>query len=148
MKSMKLFYTVVGGVAALGIVLMGAGFAMGGFDPRVFSMSINAATGQVVLGGKEVADYEDIPLISDLMNLGMIDTDLADGDDTVAPAEAAAAPVAVESASPAAPSESGESGARLAIPSDSSLLNEGVSFLARQALFEKAIGWWNAIVEA
>lgn len=151
MKSMKLFYTVVGGVAALGIVLMGVGFALGGFDPRVFTMSINAATGQVVLGGKEVARYEGIPLIGDLMSLGMVDTDPdADADDVAAPS-APAAPAAPEApeapAAPAAPSAPSEQ-ARIAIPADPVRSVEDAPLVAEQALLEKAVGWWSALMGA
>lgn len=58
MKAMKLFYAVVAGVAALGLVLMGLAFVISGFDPAVGQLKIDR--GNVWMGGALVENAEDI----------------------------------------------------------------------------------------
>lgn len=58
MKAMKLFYVVVAGVAALGLVLMGLAFVISGFDPAVGQLKIDR--GNVWMGGALVENAEDI----------------------------------------------------------------------------------------
>lgn len=60
---------VSAGLVALGIVLMGAGFALGGFDPRVFMMNVDADRGTVQLGTSVIENPEEIPLLNTLMDL-------------------------------------------------------------------------------
>lgn len=60
---------VSAGLVALGIVLMGAGFALGGFDPRVFMMNVDADRGTVQLGTSVIESPEEIPLLNTLMDL-------------------------------------------------------------------------------
>ncbi len=84
----KALLAVSAGLAAAGIVLIGVGFVMAGFDLRVFTMEVDAGSGAVTVGGKEVTNYDDLPL------LGAI----ADLDEAAASPDAPAAPGA-----PAAP---------------------------------------------
>lgn len=58
MKAMKLFYVVVAGVAALGLVLMGLAFVISGFDPAVGQLKIDR--GNVWMGGALVENAKDI----------------------------------------------------------------------------------------
>lgn len=58
MKAMKLFYVVVAGVAALGLVLMGLAFVISGFDPAVGQLKIDR--GNVWMGGMLVDNAVDI----------------------------------------------------------------------------------------
>lgn len=60
---------VSAGLVALGIVLMGAGFALGGFDPRVFMMHVDADRGTVQLGTSVIENPEEIPLLNTLIDL-------------------------------------------------------------------------------
>ena len=71
MKNIKgALLAISAGLAALGIVLMGTGFALGGFDPRVFMMNVDADKGVVQLGNKTIDNPEDIPLLNMLTELG------------------------------------------------------------------------------
>ena len=74
----KIYLAVCGGIAALGLVLIGAGFALGGFDPRLFTTTVNLATGKVVLGGTVVEDYETLLVANILETVGSIDTSALD----------------------------------------------------------------------
>lgn len=70
MKNIKgALLAISAGLAALGIVLMGTGFALGGFNPRVFMMNVDADKGVVQLGNKTIDNPEDIPLLNMLMEL-------------------------------------------------------------------------------
>jgi hypothetical protein len=72
-SSKKALLAVSAGMAALGIVLMAAGFALGGFDPEVFSMTINLDSGVVQFGGKTIDNLEDFPLLGSIANAGTVD---------------------------------------------------------------------------
>lgn len=75
----KIYLAVAGGLVAAGVVLAGIGFIASGFDPAVFTTQIDTRDDTIVLGGVEVGDPENIPFISQLANLGEIDTsDVAD----------------------------------------------------------------------
>lgn len=75
----KIYLTVAGGLVAAGVVLAGIGFIALGFDPTVFMTQIDMRDNTIVLGGVEADDPESIPFISQLANLGEIDTsDVAD----------------------------------------------------------------------
>lgn len=75
----KTYLAVAGGLVAAGVVLAGIGFIASGFDPAVFTTQIDMRDSTIVLGGVEVDEYESIPFISQLANLGEIDTsDVAD----------------------------------------------------------------------
>lgn len=69
----KAVLAVSAGLIALGIVLMGAGFALGGFDPRVFSMTIDASRGIVQFGGQTIDNPEDYPLLGNLAYVGTVE---------------------------------------------------------------------------
>lgn len=74
----KIYLAVAGGLVAAGVVLAGIGFIASGFDPAVFTTQIDTRDSTIVLG-VEVDEYESIPFISQLANLGEIDTsDVAD----------------------------------------------------------------------
>lgn len=55
----------------LGIVLSLAGFALSGFDSRIFSASIDRGT--VVFGGVVVENPDNLPLISTLAEMGRVE---------------------------------------------------------------------------
>lgn len=75
----KIYLAVAGGLVAAGVVLAGIGFIASGFDPAVFTTQIDTRDSIIVLGGVEVDEHENIPFISQLANLGDIDTsDVAD----------------------------------------------------------------------
>ena len=75
----KIYLAVAGGLIAAGVVLAGIGFIASGFEPAVFTTQIDMRDDTIVLGGVEVDDPESIPFISQLANLGEIDTsDVAD----------------------------------------------------------------------
>jgi len=75
----KAYLAVAGGLVAAGVVLAGIGFVASGFDPAVFTAQIDMRDDTIVLGGVEVDDPESIPLVSQLANLGEVDTsDVAD----------------------------------------------------------------------
>ena len=65
----KALLAVSAGLAAAGIVLIGVGFVMAGFDLRVFTMEVDAGSGAVTVGGKEVANYDDLPLLGEIADL-------------------------------------------------------------------------------
>ena len=69
----KIYLAVAGGLVAAGVVL-GIGFIASGFDPAVFTTQIDTRDSTIVLGGVEVDEHESIPFISQLANLGEIDT--------------------------------------------------------------------------
>lgn len=59
--------------------LASIGFIASGFDPAVFTTQIDMRDSTIVLGGVEADDPESIPFVSQLANLGEIDTsDVAD----------------------------------------------------------------------
>lgn len=62
----KAYFAVAGGLVALGIVLAAIGFAVSGFDPAVFSTTVDTRDGEIVLGGVEVDDPRDLPFIGHL----------------------------------------------------------------------------------
>lgn len=98
---------IAGGLAALGIVMMAAGFALGGFDPRVFSMHIDTRTNTIELGGVAVAHPEDIPVLSWFVESGnSIEYGSSDAPDKPAEPDAPANPAAPDA--PAAPAPSAE----------------------------------------
>lgn len=95
------------GFAAVGLVLMAAGFALSGFDPHVFTSQIDRGT--VVLGGQEVENPEKLPLLGIVAEMGAIDTSaLAENDATPAASTASsvpeASPTSEASVGPKAPS--------------------------------------------
>lgn len=55
----------------IGVVLSLAGFVLSGFDPRVFSASVDRGT--VVFGGVVVENPDDLPLISTLAEMGRVE---------------------------------------------------------------------------
>lgn len=55
----------------LGVVLSLAGFALSGFDSRIFSASIDRGT--VVFGGVVVENPDNLPLISTLAEMGRVE---------------------------------------------------------------------------
>lgn len=58
-------------LAGLGIVLSLAGFALSGFDPRVFSAKVDRGT--VNFGGTIVENPENLPFISTLAEMGSVE---------------------------------------------------------------------------
>lgn len=58
-------------LAGLGIVLSLAGFALSGFDPRVFSAKVDR--GMVSFGGTIVENPENLPFISTLAEMGSVE---------------------------------------------------------------------------
>lgn len=58
-------------LAGLGIVLSLAGFALSGFDPRVFSAKVDRGT--VSFGGTIVENSENLPFISTLAEMGSVE---------------------------------------------------------------------------
>ena len=58
-------------LAGLGIVLSLAGFALSGFDPRVFSAKVDRGT--VIFGGTIVEYPENLPFISTLAEMGSVE---------------------------------------------------------------------------
>ena len=65
---------MAGGLIAAGIVLAGIGFIASGRDQAVLTTQIDMRDNTIVLGGVEVDEHESIPFISQLANLGEIDT--------------------------------------------------------------------------
>lgn len=117
MKNIKgALLAISAGLAALGIVLMGTGFALGGFNPHVFMMNVDADKGVVQLGNKTIDNPEDIPLLNMLTEL---DASGAPGEPDAPDApEAPSSPEAPASgASPASP-ESPASGASPTSPEE------------------------------
>lgn len=128
MKNIKgALLAISAGLAALGIVLMGTGFALGGFDPRVFMMNVDADKGVVQLGNKTIDNPEDIPLLNMLTELDASgapgEPDAPDAPEAPsspeAPASGASPTSPEEPASPKAPSGS-SSNANSDTESDSS----------------------------
>lgn len=90
-KAQKMMGRVAAILAALGLTLMAAGFVLSGLDWRVFSASVDR--GAVTLGGVEVEDPEDVPLLGLLATMGKVEVNVpAAPEAPVAPA----APVAPE----------------------------------------------------
>lgn len=58
-------------LAGLGIVLSLAGFALSGFDPRVFSAKVDRGT--VSFGGTIVENPKNLPFISTLAEMGSVE---------------------------------------------------------------------------
>ncbi len=69
----KAYLAVSGGLIAVGVVLAALGFALSGFDPKVFSASYDARTGTLELGGVEVEDVSGLPLLEQLSELGGVE---------------------------------------------------------------------------
>lgn len=90
-KAQKMMGRVAAILAALGLTLMAAGFVLSGLDWRVFSASVDC--GAVTLGGVEVEDPEDVPLLGLLATMGKVEVNVPAAPE--APA-ASAAPVASE----------------------------------------------------
>ncbi len=67
----KTTYRVAAALAAVGLVLMAGGFALSGFDVRVFSASVDR--GEVTLGGREVEHPERVPLLGWMAVLGTVE---------------------------------------------------------------------------
>lgn len=57
-------------LVALGLCMVGAGFAVSGFNERVFSTEIDARDGVIILGGEEVDPSINLPLLSNIMQRG------------------------------------------------------------------------------
>ena len=105
----KTYLAVSGGIAALGIVLAGVGFAISGFDPAVFTSTVDLRADKVVLGGTEIGDYDDLLVAGILDTIGSVDLSTAEtptAPEAPAVPEAPAAPEALaQPAAPASPEE-------------------------------------------
>ena len=99
----KTYLAVSGGIAALGIVLAGAGFAFSGFDLGVFTSTVDLRADKVVLGGTEVDDYDDLLVTGILGTIGSVDLSVAEAPDSPETLSAPEAPTAPEA--PAQPEE-------------------------------------------
>ena len=88
----KIYLAVAGGLVAAGVVLASIGFIASGFDPAVFTTQIDTRDSAIVLGGVEVDEHENIPFISQLANLGEIDTSGITTSESPAAPEAPTAP--------------------------------------------------------
>ena len=103
----KTYLTVSGGIAALGIVLAGAGFALSGFDPSVFTSTVDLRADKVVLGGTEVHDYDDLLVAGILDTIGSVDLSVAAAptapEAPAEPEELAAPEAPTQPAAPASP---------------------------------------------
>lgn len=88
----KIYLAVAGGLVAAGVVLAGIGFIASGFDPAVFTTQIDTRDDTIVLGGVEVGDPEGVPFISQLADLGEVDTSGITAPQVPAAPEAPAAP--------------------------------------------------------
>ena len=75
----KTMHLVAAALAVAGIVLMAAGFTLSGFDLRVFSVSVDR--GAVVLGGREVADPDSVPLLGTLAEWGRMEVNVSEPPD-------------------------------------------------------------------
>lgn len=60
----KVAMAVGAGLIALGLVLALAGYALAGFDARVFTMQIDGRDDAVSIGGREIAYPDEIPLLN------------------------------------------------------------------------------------
>ena len=69
----KTYFSVAGGLLALGIILAVLGFAASGFNPAVFQTQIDLRSNSINFGGVEVDDPSGIPFVNLLENLGEID---------------------------------------------------------------------------
>lgn len=69
----KTYFTVAGGLVALGIVLAVLGFIASGFNSAVFQTQIDLRDNNINLGGVEVDDPADIPFINLFENLGEVE---------------------------------------------------------------------------
>lgn len=104
-SSSKTCFTVAGGLVAVGIVLMLAGFVLSGFNPTVFSATIDGRTHSFQLGGQEVENPDELPLLGSFFRtFGSVDVDPAATQGSPSAPSAPAAPAAA-----AAPSESAAS---------------------------------------
>ena len=83
----KIYLAVAGGLVAAGVVLAGIGFI-----PAVFTTQVDTRCSTIVLGGVEVDEHESIPFISQLANLGEIDTSGITASESPAAPEAPTAP--------------------------------------------------------
>ncbi|WP_291288471.1 hypothetical protein [Enorma sp.] len=108
----KAFLAVSSGMLALGLILMACGFALSGFSLDVFTATVDPTRDRVVLGGVEVDDYDELPLLKQIAEIGQIgigpedDFDEYDveGDADPTPPPAPEAPAAPEEPeAPAAP---------------------------------------------
>lgn len=108
----KAFLAVSSGMLALGVILMACGFVLSGFSLDVFTATVDPTRDRVVLGGVEVENYDELPLLKQIAQIGQIgigaedgfDEYDADGDADPTPAPAPEAPEAPEEPeAPAAP---------------------------------------------
>ena len=111
----KAFLAVSSGMLALGLILMACGFVLSGFSFDVFTATVDPTRDRVVLGGVEVENYDELPLLKQIAQIGQIGIGPDDGfdeydaegdaDPTLPPApEEPAAPEEPEApAAPAAP---------------------------------------------
>ena len=108
----KAFLAVSSGMLALGLILMACGFVLSGFSLDVFTATVDPTRDRVVLGGVEVDDYDELPLLNQIAEIGQIgigsedDFDEYDveGDADPTPPPAPEAPAAPEEPeAPAAP---------------------------------------------
>lgn len=108
----KAFLAVSSGMLALGVILMACGFVLSGFSLDVFTATVDPTRDRVVLGGVEVENYDELPLLKQIAQIGQIgigpeddfDEYDADGDADPTSAPAPEAPEAPEEPeAPAAP---------------------------------------------
>ena len=68
----KAFLAVSSGMLALGLILMACGFVLSGFSLDVFTATVDPTRDRVVLGGVEVDDYDELPLLNQIAEIGQI----------------------------------------------------------------------------
>lgn len=68
----KSFLAVSSGMLALGLILMACGFVVSGFSLDVFTATVDPARDRVVLGGVEVENYDELPLLKQIVQIGQI----------------------------------------------------------------------------
>lgn len=68
----KAFLAVSSGMLALGLILMSCGFVLSGFSLDVFTATVDPTRDRVVLGGIEVEDYTELPLLKQIAEIGQI----------------------------------------------------------------------------
>lgn len=94
-RSSKTYFSVAGGLVAVGIVLMAAGFVLSGFNPAVFSTTVDARDRSFQLGGQEVENPEDLPLLGAFLGtFGSVDYGAEEAPAAPAAPNAPAAPTA------------------------------------------------------
>lgn len=67
----KTMHCVAAALAVAGLVLMASGFALSGCDVRVFTASVDR--GAVMLGGVEVENPEQVPLLGWMASMGKVE---------------------------------------------------------------------------